>query len=351
MGFKHKLFAAGFGVLAATGADRGLRVLARGRGVILMLHHVRPWRPRGFAPNRGLEITPEFLDVVLTQLRREGFDIVSLDEVRDRLRLGVRGRPFAVLTFDDGYRDNLKHAWPVLRRHNAPWTVFVTTDFADGHGRLWWIELEESIARLDRVAIPMNGKFMDLPSRTTAEKEATFKAVYSHLRAGPQERLRSVTAELAAHAGMDARQLTVDLCLGWDELQALAREPDVLIGAHSLSHPPLAKCDARTATREITESKALLEQRLGRPISHLAYPFGDASAVGIRECRLACQAGYVTALTSRPGHVFPDHGARPHALPRVSINGLFQNKTALRALLSGVPFLLWNRSRILKIEH
>jgi len=316
-----------------------------------MLHHVRPWRPRAFAPNRVLEITPEFLDVVLTELRREGFDIIPLDAVRDRLRPGARRQPFAVLTFDDGYRDNLEHAWPILRRHNAPWTLFVTTDFADGHGRLWWMELEESIARLDRVTITMNGKLLDLPSRTTTEKEAAFDAVYRHLRAGPGERLRCVTAELAAHAGVDARQLTVDLCLGWDQLQTLAREPDVSVGAHTVSHPILAKCDAALAMREIIESKTLLERRLGRPVRHLAYPFGDPRAVGAREFRFARQARYVTALTSQPGHVFPDHDAHPHALPRVSINGLFQNKTALRALLSGVPFWLWNRSRILKIEH
>jgi peptidoglycan/xylan/chitin deacetylase (PgdA/CDA1 family) len=351
MGFRHRVFAAGFGVLAATGADRCLRFLARGRGVILMLHQVRPWRPREFAPNRVLEITPEFLDIVLTELRREGFDVIPLDAVPDRLRPGPAGRPFAVLTFDDGYRDNVEHAWPVLRRHNAPWTLFVTTDFVDGRGRLWWVELEEAVARLDRVMLPGNGELPNLPSRTTVEKQAAFEALYSHLRAGSEEQLRTVTAGLAAQAGVNTRQLAVDLCLGWDEVQTLAREPDVSIGAHSLSHPILAKCNARTAMREVTESRAVLERRLGRPVRHLAYPFGDPSAVGAREFRFARQAGYVTATTSRPAHVFPAHAAHLHALPRVSINGLFQNKTALRAILSGVPFWLWNRGRIPKIAR
>ncbi len=351
LSLKHRAFNSGFGTLAAIGADRWLRFLARGRGVILMFHHVRPWQPREFAPNRGLEITPEFLDVVLTELRREGFDIIPLDAVLDRARPGAAaGRPFAALTFDDGYRDNVEHAWPVLRRHNAPWTLFVTTDFADGRGRLWWLELEQAIARLDRVVLRGNGELRDLPSRTMVEKGAAFEAIYRHLRAGPEERLRAVTADLAAQAGVDTRRLTANLCLGWDELQTLVREPDVLIGAHTLSHPILAKCDGTTAMREIAESKELLERRLGRPVRHLAYPFGDASAVGPREFRLACQAGYVTGITSRPAHVFPDHAAHPHALPRTSVNGLFQNRRALRALLSGVPFWIWNRRRILKIE-
>jgi peptidoglycan/xylan/chitin deacetylase (PgdA/CDA1 family) len=350
MGFRHRIFAAGFGVLAATGADRWLSFFARGRGVILMLHHVRPWRPRAFAPNRVLEITPAFLDIVLTALRSEGFDVIPLDEVPERLRPGPAARPFAVLTFDDGYRDNVEHAWPVLRRHNAPWTLFVTTDFADGHGRLWWLELEEAIARLDRVTLSDDGHSLDFPSRTAIEKEAAFDATYRHLRARPEKQLRALTAALAAQAGMDTRRLAAELCLGWDELHALAREPDVSIGAHSLSHPILANCDAMTAMREIADSKAVLERRLGRPVQHLAYPFGDRSAVGGREFLIARHAGFVTATISRPGHVFPDHAARLYALPRVSINGLFQNKRSLQALLSGVPFWIWNRSRILKAE-
>jgi peptidoglycan/xylan/chitin deacetylase (PgdA/CDA1 family) len=349
MELKHRVFTAGFGVLAATGADRWLRFLARGWGVVLMLHHVRPWRPREFAPNRGLEITPEFLDVVLTELRHEGFEIIPLDAVPDRLRHGQRGPPFAALTFDDGYRDNVEHAWPVLRRHNAPWTLFVTTDFLAGQGHLWWIELEDAIARLDRVTLG-NGKVLDLPSRTRLEKQVAFEAVYRRLRDGSQERLRAVTADLAAQAGVDTSRLAADLCLGWDDVEILARAPDVSIGAHTLSHAILAKCEIAAARREISESKALLERRLGLSVRHLAYPFGDSSAVGVREFHLARLAGFATAITSQPGHVFPAHAAHLHALPRVSINGMYQTRAALRALLSGVPFWVWNRSRVTQIE-
>jgi peptidoglycan/xylan/chitin deacetylase (PgdA/CDA1 family) len=349
MSLKHTLFAAGLRLTALTGAHRWLRNSARGRGVILMFHHVRPSRSRVFAPNRGLEITPEFLDVVLTELRREGFEIVSLDSVPDRLRFDSCRQPFAVLTFDDGYRDNVEYAWPILRRHNAPWTLFVTTSFLNGQGRLWWIELEESINRLEHVVIPSNSRALDLPTRTAAQKQAAFQSVYRHLRAGTEQQLRAVVAVLAAQAGVDTTRLVPDLCLLWDEVESLAHERDVSIGAHTLSHPMLATCCDRDATREITESKALLERRLGRPVRHLAYPFGYRSAVGAREVRLARDAGFVTAVTSLPGHVFPDHATELHALPRVSINGLFQNKTALRALLSGVPLLAWNRTRIVKI--
>lgn len=84
LSLKHRAFNTGFGTLAAIGADRWLRFPARGQGVILMFHHVRPWRPRGRAEPKVSKSRLSFLDVVLTELRQEGFDIIPLDAVLDR---------------------------------------------------------------------------------------------------------------------------------------------------------------------------------------------------------------------------------------------------------------------------
>jgi peptidoglycan/xylan/chitin deacetylase (PgdA/CDA1 family) len=346
---RHRFFAAGFRAIAATGADHWLGPAVRGCGVILTFHHVRPSQPRAFAPNQILEITPDFLHVTLRTVRKEGFDIISLDEVPLRLRRGRGPRPFAVLTFDDGYRDNLEHAAPILRRHGAPWTLFVAADFAEGRGRLWWIELEKAIARHDRVSLALNGEKIELPSRTTAEKQAAFDVLYWRLRAAPEEVLRQKIGTLARAAGVDPAGLVRNLCLGWDELETLGRDPDVTFGAHTLTHPMLAKHDERTVRHEMAESKRIIEQRLGRAVRHFAYPVGDAASAGPREFRLAQEAGFATALATRPGHVFPAHAGHLHALPRVSVNGLFQTETALASLLSGVPFLFFNRGRRLNV--
>lgn len=83
-------------------------------------------------------------------------DIVSLDEAMERLEATVPGRKFVVLTFDDAYRDNLVHALPILRRHEAPFTLYVPTAFVDGVGQLWWQAIEDIIARQDAVAFSEN---------------------------------------------------------------------------------------------------------------------------------------------------------------------------------------------------
>lgn len=349
MSLRHHVFAAALQTVANLRADRWLREFAQGCGVILMFHRVRPQRNECFAPNRELEITPEFLDFVLTELRREGFEIVPLEAVPYRLRKHRVSRPFAVLTFDDGYRDVAEYAWPILKRHDAAWTLFVTTEFAEGKGRPWWIELEEALTRLDRIILRDEGNFR-LPARTASEKQAGLIAVCERLCAGPEERLLAATSDLAIQAGIDVGQVVRTHCLAWDEIRALASDCDVTIGAHGISHSSLAKHDASTAAREIAESRVLLEHRLGRSVDHFAYPFGGRFAAGAREFRLARHAGFATAVTTRPGHLFPDHADHLHALPRVSINGRFQSNSALRALLSGIPFLALNRGRVAPIE-
>lgn len=344
---KHRLIGAGFAAIRTARADRWLAPVARGRGLILTFHHVRPEPPGAFDPNGLLAITPAFLDAVLTALRARGFDLIGLDALPERLA-APRAAPFAVLTFDDGYRDNLVHAAPVLRRHGAPWTLFVTADFADRRGRLWWIELERAIGRLDRVVLP-GPEALDLPARSADEKAAAFDAVYGALRRGPEAALLSGIARLCRQAGFAEGGVAAELCLTWDELRALGRDPAVTIGAHTLSHPMLAKHGAETAAREIGESRARIEAETGRPVRHLSYPVGDPTSAGPREFAMAREQGFATAVTTRPGHLFAGHAAHLHALPRVSVNGLHQSEAALAGLLSGVPFLAWNRLRRLDV--
>jgi peptidoglycan/xylan/chitin deacetylase (PgdA/CDA1 family) len=346
---KHRVFASGFRAIQALGADRWLTPAARGLGVILTFHQVSPDPVPFFAPNRLLGITPEFLDLTLRELDARGFEVIGLDAVPERLAEPDYGPPFAVLTFDDGYRDNVVHARPILARYGAPWTLFVTSAFADQTGRLWWIELERAIARLDRVRIDIGARSFDLPTRSPQEKAVAFDALYRDLRRGREADLLDRIAALCRQAGFAPGQVAAELCLSWDELRDLARDPAVTIGAHTISHPMLAKHDATTAAREIAGGRARIEAELGRSVRHLSYPVGDPTSAGPREFALARQMDFATAVTTRPGHLFAAHAGHLHALPRVSVNGCHQSRAALASLLSGVPFLAWNRGRRLNV--
>jgi peptidoglycan/xylan/chitin deacetylase (PgdA/CDA1 family) len=349
MSLRRMIISQGLRAIEATRADIWLRPIAQGSGVILMMHHVRPYEEKGFAPNRLLEITPEFLDLTISLVKEMGFDFIAMDDVARRLNAGKQ-RPFAVLTFDDGYRDNAEYALPILRRHSVPAILYVTTAFADGDGRLWWLELEEAIARLDRIVFRHNGRDFDLPARGVQEKWIAFDTVYWRLRSGSEEELLRVIGDLADAAGVGSSELTQGLCMDWAALASFASEPDIAIGAHTCTHPMLAKHDAQMVRSELLASREKIETTLKCAVRHLAYPVGDPTSAGTRDFDLARAAEYETAVTTRPGHVFPGHRSHLHALPRISVNGLHQSRAAMRSLLSGVPFLAWNRGRRLNVD-
>ncbi len=342
---KHCLIGAGFRVLGATGLHHALAPLARGSGAIAMLHRVRPWIEQPFAPNRLLEIEPAFLDAALARMAQLGFGFVTMDEALRRLRTGEGDQPFIALTFDDGYRDTLDHALPVLERHAAPFTLYVTNGFADRSARLWWVELEEAIRNLDRIAVQVDVAPISLPAGTPAQKQAAFDALTARLRAGSEATLLATIATLRDQAGLRSADVTDRLCLDWAGIGALAAHPLCTIGVHTMTHPMLAKHGPDVVRRELWESRAGIEAVTGRPAHHLAYPVGDLGSAGPRDYAIAASLGFASAVTTRPGMIFPGHRHHATALPRLSLNGHWQSLANLDVLLSGVPFALWNKGR------
>ena len=173
---KTAMMKAAMSGLYHTGAHRLLAPYTQGIGVIFTLHHVRPEpeEPRAFAPNRILEVAPQFLDAVLDQVQEAGLDVISLDQAVQRLKEGD-DRRFVCFTFDDGYRDNLEHAYPLFKRRNLPLTLYVPTDYPDGTGELWWLALEEIVARADEIELCRNGALWRLPLRPPRRRPAPMK--------------------------------------------------------------------------------------------------------------------------------------------------------------------------------
>ena len=324
-----------------------MRPIFSGVGAIFTLHHVRPRQTARFQPNRHLEVTPDFLREMLAHLRANDIEIIGLDELHQRLIERNFARRFACFTFDDGYRDNRDFALPVMREFKAPFTIFVTTDFAEGRGGLWWIALQQVIANAaSHIEIEIGGVATRLDTATSAAKHAAFRRLHGWLRGlrGEHDLRREMSALCARH-GVDEAAIAADLCLSWDELKQLGSEPLITIGAHSLSHCNLARQSEEAARGEIADSRAKIESALQRPVLHMAYPYGDHAAAGNREFALAAAAGFKTAVTTRPGMIFPENAAHPTALPRVSLNGHYQDSRVLPVLTSGAATAMWNGFR------
>ena len=325
-----------------TGADGALSPMTRGVGVVFMLHHVRPEQPHEFSPNRILSVTPEFLDAVIRKVAELGFEVLSLDEVHHRLGEGDFDRPFAAFTFDDGYRDNLQYAYPIFRRYGLPFAIYVPSDYAEGRGDLWWLKLEAVIRALNTVEVKMHGAWRRFECRRPDQKEATFEAIYWWLRSIREDEARGIVADLVRLHGLELDDLCQRLVMGWDEVRALASDPLVTIGAHTRGHYAVAKLDIADARLEIEEGVRRLEAALDRPVRHFSFPYGDAASAGDRDFALVRELGLKTAVTTRKGLIHADHAGKLTELPRLSLNGDFQNPRYVKVMLTGAPFALLN---------
>jgi peptidoglycan/xylan/chitin deacetylase (PgdA/CDA1 family) len=345
-GLKKTIIRTGLESLYFSGAHLMMRPLLGGMGAILTLHHVRPPRPDRFQPNRLLEVSPRFLDDVVQLLRRSQLDLVSLDEMHRRLTEGHSGRRFVCITLDDGYRDTLQWAYPILKRHQVPFAVYVATSFVDRLGELWWLALEAVIARSERITLLVDGKEQGFDAKTAADKRHVFEQLYSYVRSlATEEELRTVVRDLSARYLVEIVEFCEELCMNWSELTQLAADPLVTIGAHTVNHVMLAKVPERSARSEMEMSRSVIEAALGTRPTHLSYPVGDRTSAGPREFRIAAELGFKTAVTTRPGVLFPEHRNHLMALPRISLNGEHQQLRYVQVLLSGAATAMWNGFR------
>jgi len=339
-------------VLYYSGASQVLRGILGGRGAIFMLHHVRPGGglQRGFAPNAGLEVTPGFLDDVINLVAARGFDLVSLDQAVARtIGENPGGRPFAAFTLDDGYRDNLIHARPVFRKHNCPFTIFVTPGISDGACELWWRGLEAAIAGASLIDTEIGGQHFRLPTVTDAQKQQAWQRLYWPVRGLDQKFQRKWIRNFCAQHGVNLDAICRAEAMDWDDLRLMAADPLCTMGAHTMQHYAVSQLSEADALAEMTRSADRIAQELGKRPLYFAYPYGDADSAGVRDFQLAAKAGFKAAVTTRKGLVFSGHRHHLTALPRVSLAGHYQKLRYVEVLLSGAAFALFNGFKRLNV--
>ncbi len=321
------------------------RPLYGGIGSILMLHRVCPEGHSGatLAETRSLEVTPENLERLVENLMHRGFTFISINELVEVLKGEYFRKRFIVLTFDDGYRDNLTFAYPILIKYNIPFTINVVTGFPNHTAILWWYLLEDLIKQ-PAVAFEVENERMVFDTTNEEGRQACAQAVRRLVKYAELSDYLPRVKAIFGQLGQDLQQKTRDLSLNWEELKRLGRDPLVTISAHTVNHPVLAKLAEDEVRREMLESKAELERHLGRPILHFAYPYGGKKQAEEREFQIAGKCGFLTATTTRPANIFRAHRYCMHALPRLEVSHM-GGPEGLIAAMNGLTTLRYNRFR------
>jgi peptidoglycan/xylan/chitin deacetylase (PgdA/CDA1 family) len=285
----------------------------RCRVVILMYHRVfetssDPWE---------LCVSPKHFADHLELLRRD-YPVLSLQQLLSALKTRQLPKRAVVLTFDDGYADNLWNAKPLLEKYELPATVFVTSGSLDSPNEFWWDDLERILLQPrklpKRLQLQIQGRWYEWPITSSGEREIAYMAIHQILQPLRASERDPIIAELFAWADVspmgrpDYRPLTTD------ELIQLAQSEFIDIGAHAVTHPLLSSLSPEDQSAEIVSSRKKLEDIIGKRVDIFSYPYGDFST---ETAGIVAAAGFVSALTT--DEIVVGKGANPLLLGRFGV--------------------------------
>ncbi len=312
---------------------------ASGQGLIFTLHHVRPATSSAFDPNALLNITPEFLEQAIVASQQAGLIPVRLEDLPTLLAGLDKSKKYVCFTLDDGYKDNAEFAAPIFRKHNVPYTIFICPGLTNRTRTMWW----ETVAYILRDNAEISFDFGSGPEVLKLiswhAKQAAFFRFAKFVELTDEDSAVQKIDALAKSLGIDLMAIVEREIMSESELRALAKDPLVSFGGHTMTHCNLARVSPDRLNYELSESCKVVAGYAGKSVDSFAYPYGHSYTVGKREFSAAKNLGLKLAVTTQPGVLKACSLDNVTALKRVSLNGWYQHPRFVKALISGVPFL------------
>jgi peptidoglycan/xylan/chitin deacetylase (PgdA/CDA1 family) len=274
--------------------------------VVLQYHSIRPTH------NLSSSYISPTLSITQDAFKRQveflvkHYDVMSLDQLLMHVQTGYTGHKMPVaITFDDGYRDNYLYAFPVLRTHNIPAMLYLTTECIGGGACLWTSELRYIILKNAKPNLRLNTLEEEYVLGSRNDRFKALHNIKTRLLALPRGMREEVLSELRHQAGVKDLTPLNGTMLNWNEVREM-RKAGISFGAHTASHPSLPHIPLEEARKEILESKNVLESQLDEPIKHFSYPNpGDRINFNGELKGMLQSAGYNSATTSEPGYIKP----------------------------------------------
>jgi peptidoglycan/xylan/chitin deacetylase (PgdA/CDA1 family) len=307
------------------GAFGALRQIRRSSAVVLTYHGVMPGDDDRYDFLNANFVAASAFARQMRWLARH-YTLVPLARVAEAAH---GGRPLppraATVTFDDGFANNYRVAFPILKQHGVPCTIFLTTGKIGVDGaELWSERVKRAIYLTPRESLTLPGHgAVTLARGSRGARERTARSVLNAMKRLPvaerDQRLAEVES-VCGHPPADSRDPMRYEFLTWDEVRLMAQE-GVEFGSHTVTHPILSTLEASEAERELRDSKRTIEAELQRECWSFAYPNGSRADYGDREKRVLASLGYRCALTLEGGL---SRTADPFAIDRVNISREFE---------------------------
>lgn len=270
-------------------------------GCIYMLHRVGNHDGSRLLPNENMKVSPQFLDSLISKYKARGVMFISLDELFDYLT-GTKtiNSPFVCFTFDDGYKDNYTLAYPILKKHRVPFTIYVTTDFPDSKAFLWWYELEDLLLTRSEIKL---GNDEIIKCKSYLEKCDAFMYIRRKVLDLRGKDFMRDYCKLLCIDKPQTSEYVKKLSMSWSDIVDISSDPLCTIGGHTKSHPAFNSITLKEVKSEVEEGCLILEDHIGKKIHHFAYPFGTPLEIGTREHDIIKEYGFKTVVTTDYGFI------------------------------------------------
>lgn len=297
--------------LSATGGLRALESLPVWNGLLVLNYHRIGVPDNPLLDEALFSATQDDFDQHVKMLK-DGFDVIGLSELPDAIRdlQSTRRRPwqssrFAMITFDDGYRDNFEIAFPVLQANDAVGVFFVATGFIDEPRLAWWDEIAWMVrsSTRDQIILPEHWVPVPLPLSDSDRRSAIRQLlhVYYRLDGSRTDQFLNCIAEETG-SGRAPIEAANELWMTWDMIREMS-DAGMDFGAHTVTHPILSNLSAEDQSFELCESRLRLERQLDRSVSAISYPVGKRESFN-DDTRLALSRhGFDWAFSYYGGHV------------------------------------------------
>ena len=264
-------------------ASSRLETHLTGKVLILMYHRVIPPREvEATFVQPGMYVTPETFERHL-QFLSARFEILSLSDLLAKWRQGAcdSSSRSCVLTFDDGWLDNYRYAYPLLHAYRVPATIFLPTDMIGTNTWLWSDRLGYLLHRQQRLE---NRRAVD-------DVDAAIERAKTLSDDARERLIQGLADEIGVHVPTDRR------LVNWAEVREMSRE-GISFGSHTCTHANLTRVDGAALERELRRPIEVLEQQRVNHVRVLSYPNGDHTDAVVAAAQAA---GYDAAVTTNPG--------------------------------------------------
>jgi len=303
--------------------------------LILTYHRVIPTKEKEISIQAGMFVEPVTLDMHVRYLKKY-FEVIPLSDLVLSHQVGShesQKKPYCVITFDDGWYDFYKYAYPILKTHGIPATVFLPTDFIGTDRRFWTDRIGLLLDRLteysnSRKSAPLfQNPLLSQIAHVSGTFEIRLEKVISLLKPYRIETIEQILSELTAVVSEDSYPMECAF-LSWDEVLEMHASGLISFGSHTVSHPILTTLTDQEVKNELEKSRdALISHKaVDSTFIPFSYPNGNFSD---RLCEMVREAGYHLAVTTQYG--WNHQKANPYTLRRINIH---QDMTSTEAMFA-----------------